>query len=152
MKQFNYIPKNGILSYLWAFLVPAAMIIVPIVSPFGIRVGQLVILPYPYSTIVVVIIGICLLTYQYLRFKREKALKQNARPITVDNDKITFVKTKGGKIEEVTFSLNEVTGVDFDKEDEILEVSTGKGKYKFDADFFDTKQHFEEFKQLFYKK
>lgn len=152
MKQFNYAPKDGIMSYLWAFLVPALLIIVPLVSPFGIRIGRLVILPYPYSTIVLVIIGVCLLVYQYLRFKREKALKQNARPITVDQDTITFVKAKGSNVEEITFSLSEVTGVDFDKEDEILEVSTGKGKYKFDADFFDTKQSFGEFMELFYQK
>lgn len=151
MMQYNYVPKEGVMSYLWAFLVPALLIIVPLVLPFGIRIGQLVILPYPYSTIVLVAIGVCLLIYQCLRYKKEKALKQHAQPIVVDGEKITFMNVKKGVAAEVTLALTEVTKVEFDSEDELLEISTNKGKYTFDADFFDNKQRFEEFKALFYK-
>lgn len=151
-KQFSYTPKEGFMSYLWAFLAPIMVIVVPIVWPFGIRIGRMVILPYPYSAVVLVIIGICVLIYQFRRYKRENLLKQQGHPIVVDEDKITFTTVVKGKVEEVTFSISEVTDVDFDKEDELLKVSTGKGNFTFDADFFENKACFREFMELFYQK
>lgn len=150
-KQFNYVPKDGMMSYIWAFLVPALVVIVPIVMPFGIRVGRMVILPYPYSTIVLVIIGICLLIYQFRRYKAEQKLKENARPIIVEDGKITFVRIKKGKIEDIVFHLSDVKSTRYDNEEETLEVSTSKGDYTFDSDFFDNKGCFNEFMGLFSK-
>lgn len=151
-KQFSYTPKEGFMSYLWAFLAPVMVIVVPVVWPFGIRIGRMVILPYPYSAVVLIIIGICVLIYQFRRYKRENLLKRQGHPIVVDEDKITFTTVAKGQAKEVTFSISEVTRADFDKEDELLKVSTGKGNYTFDADFFENNTCFQEFMELFYQK
>lgn len=148
MKQFNYTPKTGIMECITSFIMPVVLIVLPIVYPFGIRLKRFNLLPYPYSMYVLVAIGALLFIYQLRRIRKDAKLKQHVQPIRVDEDKISFVRIHKGIPQEVTFTLADIKNLDLDTEDEILEVQTEKSKYKFDADFFDSKAEFKQFMKV----
>lgn len=148
MKQFNYTPKTGIMECITSFIMPVVLIVLPIVYPFGIQLKRFNILPYPYSMYVLVAIGVLLFIYQLRRIRKNTRLKQHVQPIRIDEDKISFVRIHKGGPQEVTFNLADIKNLDLDNEDEILEVETEESKYKFNADFFDSKAEFTQFMKM----
>ena len=67
MATFNYSSKSSIKDNLTEILVGAGLIIVPVVYPFGIKVGTLRILgPLP-TAIILALVGLYMLFRRYIR-------------------------------------------------------------------------------------
>ena len=63
MQKFSYTPTNPFSGSLSSLAIGAGMVIVPLVYPFGIRIGRMPILGATATTIIFVVGGLALLTY-----------------------------------------------------------------------------------------
>lgn len=151
VKEFNYKPGGFKISDFASIAIAIALIVVPVVMPFDLTLKRLVILTYPYTMYLMIVIGIALLVYQIMRLNKEAKLRKVARPIIVDGDIISFVKVGSKGVEECSINLQQDNKVEYDSEDEILTITTSTGKFKFDCDYFENPQRFAEFCKLFEK-
>lgn len=149
--EFNYKPKNLKLSDFTSFAIALALIFVPIFMPFNIGFKRTVLVPYPYSMYLLIIIGVALIAYHVMRLRKEAKLREAARPIIVDGDNVSFVEVSSKGIEERSIKISQVSNVDYDAQDEILTVTAPTGRFKFDCDYFDSPERFAEFRKIFEK-
>ena len=63
MQKFNYTPTNPFSGSLSSLAIGAGMVIVPLVYPFGIRIGRMPILGATATTVIFVVGGLALLAF-----------------------------------------------------------------------------------------
>ena len=63
MQKFNYTPTNPFSGSLSSLAIGAGMVIVPLVYPFGIRIGRMPILGATATTVIFVVGGLTLLAF-----------------------------------------------------------------------------------------
>lgn len=63
MQKFNYTPTNPFSGSLSSLAIGAGMVIVPLVYPFGIRIGRMPILGATATTAIFVVGGLALLAF-----------------------------------------------------------------------------------------
>ena len=152
MKTFNYASTSAVKENLTYLILGAALIVFPLVHPFGIRIGAKPVLgPLP-TTILLIIAGLYMLYTAYRKIRQARALSAKGGVITVDNDRVTYPEIRKGQVETEAFSISEISNISYDEEDGILTVTLGGGREaKFDLDFFDSLDRLKEFAALLQK-
>ncbi|MDE6000117.1 MAG: hypothetical protein K2H04_08650, partial [Bacteroidaceae bacterium] len=90
MKTFKYGSKSVVKDNLTTIGLSLLMIVVPIVYPFGIRIGRLRVLgPLP-TAIIFIAIGLFILVKVLLSIRQAHALAAKDCVITVDDDRVTY--------------------------------------------------------------
>lgn len=149
MKTFNYASTSSIKDNLTSLIIGVALIIVPIVHPFGIRIGAKPILGPVTTAILLIIAGLYMLYSAFRKIRQARALAAKGGQITVDGDCITYPIIKKGVVEEGTFTISDISALHYDEDDGILTVTLREGKtIKFDVDFFDGLPQLKEFMEL----
>ena len=146
MATFNYSSKSSIKDNLTEILVGAGLIIVPVVYPFGIKVGTLRILgPLP-TAIILALVGL------YMLLHKARKLAAKSCIITVDGDKVTYPVIVKGNVEMRSFTLSEISSSNYNYDNGILTITLANGSTaKFDVDFFDGLPQLKEFAALLKK-
>lgn len=152
MTTFNYSSKSSIKDNLTETLIGAALIIVPIAYPFGIKIGTARILgPLP-TTIILALIGLYMLFRAWQKIHKARKLAAQNCIITVDGDKVTYPVIVKGIVEIRTFTLSEISNSNYNYDDGILTIVLKNGSTaKFDVDFFDGLPQLKEFAALLKK-
>lgn len=152
MKTFNYASTSSIKDNLTFLLVGAALIIFPIVHPFGIRIGVKPILgPIP-TTIILIIAGLYMLYTAVRKIRHGRALAAKGGQITIDDERITYPSIQKGVVEDETFTISDISNLHYDEDDGILTVVLNGGKtIKFDVEFFDDLSQLKELMSLLQK-
>lgn len=152
MKSFNYASTSSIKENLTSLILGVALIVIPIVYPFGIRIGAKPILGPVPTTILLIIAGLYMLYTAYRKIRQARALSAKGGVITVDDNQVTYPIIRKGSVEQENFSIAEVSETSYDEEDGILTVALNDGKtIKFDVDFFDSLDQLKEFAALLQK-
>ncbi|MCI7140532.1 hypothetical protein [Alistipes sp.] len=152
MKSFNYASTSSIKENLTSLILGVALIVIPIVYPFGIRIGAKPILGPVPTTILMIIAGLYMLYTAYRKIRQARALSAKGGVITVDDNQVTYPIIRKGSVEQENFSIAEVSETSYDEEDGILTVALNDGKtIKFDVDFFDSLDQLKEFAALLQK-
>lgn len=152
MKSFNYASTSSIKENLTSLILGVALIVIPIVYPFGIRIGAKPILGPVPTTILMIIAGLYMLYTAYRKIRQARALSAKGGVITVDDNQVTYPIIRKGSVEQENFSIAEVSETSYDEEDGILTVALNDGKTtKFDVDFFDSLDQLKEFAALLQK-
>ena len=86
MQKFSYTPTNPFSGSLSSLAIGAGMVIVPLVYPFGIRIGRMPILGATATTIIFVVGGLALLTFTVREIMQARKLIAQGGEITVDGD------------------------------------------------------------------
>lgn len=153
MKQhFSYCSKLSIKNNLVQLAAGVFLIVVPIVSPFGLKIGATRILgPLP-TTIILILTGLYILFLVFSRYRETRILAANNCFITVEDDNITYPILKKGTVTEGCFIKSEISDLDYNQEDSILTIVLKNGQtIEFDGDFFESIDSFQEFAQLLQK-
>lgn len=152
MKTFNYASTSSIKENLTSLILGIALIVFPLVHPFGIRIGAKPILgPLP-TTILMIIAGLYMLYSAYRKIRQARALSAKGGVITVDDNQVTYPVIHKGEVQKESFRISEVSNTSYDEEDGILTVVLNDGKtIKFDVDFFDSLDQLKEFAALLRK-
>mgnify|MGYP000266293856 FL=1 len=90
MKTFNYAPASPIKDNITMLAVSVGMVVVPLVYPFGIRIGSTRILGPTSTAIVFIIGGLVLLVITLNKVRLARALAANGGKIVVDADSVTY--------------------------------------------------------------
>ena len=137
MATFNYSSKSSIKDNLTEILVGAGLIIVPVVYPFGIKVGTLRILgPLP-TAIILALVGLYMLFRAWRKI--HKARKLAAKSCIIN-------------VEMRSFTLSEISSSNYNYDNGILTITLANGSTaKFDVDFFDGLPQLKEFAALLKK-
>lgn len=152
MKSFNYASTSSIKENLTSLILGVALIVIPIVYPFGIRIGAKPILGPVPTTILMIIAGLYMLYTAYRKIRQARALSAKGGVITVDDNQVTYPIIRKGSVEQENFSIAEVSETSYDEEDGILTVALNDSKtIKFDVDFFDSLDQLKEFAALLQK-
>ena len=97
MTTFNYSSKSSIKDNLTEILIGAALIIIPIVYPFGIKVGTLRILgPLP-TAIILALVGLYLVFKAWRKIRQAGKLSAKSGVITVDGNNVTYPAINKGR-------------------------------------------------------
>ena len=146
MATFNYSSKSSIKDNLTEILVGAGLIIVPVVYPFGIKVGTLRILgPLP-TAIILALVGLYMLFRAWRKIHKARKLAAKSCIITVDGDKVTYPVIVKGNVEMRSFTLSEISSSNYNYDNGILTITLANGSTaKFDVDFFDGLPQLKEF-------
>ncbi len=152
MKTFNYASTSSIKENLTSLILGVALIVIPIVYPFGIRIGAKPILgPIP-TMILMIIAGLYMLYTAYRKIRQARALSAKGGVITVDDERVTYPVIRKGGVEQETFAISEVSNLAYDEDAGILTVVLNDDKtIKFDVDFFDSLDQLKEFAALIQK-
>ena len=152
MKTFNYASTSSIKENLTSLILGVALIVIPIVYPFGIRIGAKPILgPIP-TMILMIIAGLYMLYTAYRKIRQARALSAKGGVITVDDERVTYPVIRKGGVEQETFAISEVSNLAYDEDDGILTVVLNDNKtIKFDVDFFDSLDQLKELAALIQK-
>lgn len=152
MQTFNYCSKSILKDNITTIVLSLLMIVVPIVSPFGIRIGTARILgPLP-TTIILIAVGLYLLYKVTVRIRNARVLAAGNSSITVDDDIMTYPVIKHGKAEQCKLKISEITNTRYDDEDGLLTITLTNGdKAEFDVDYFDNIDKLKEFEALLQK-
>ena len=130
MKTFNYASTSAVKENLTYLILGAALIVFPLVHPFGIRIGAKPVLgPLP-TTILLIIAGLYMLYTAYRKIRQARALSAKGGVITVDNDRVTYPVIRKGQVETEAFSISEISNISYDEEDGILTVTLGGGQIR----------------------
>ena len=79
MKTFNYASTSAVKENLTYLILGAALIVFPLVHPFGIRIGAKPVLgPLP-TTILLIIAGLYMLYTAYRKIRQARALSARSR-------------------------------------------------------------------------
>ncbi len=97
MKTFNYAPASPIKDNITMLAVSVGMVVVPLVYPFGIRIGSTRILGPTGTAIVFIIGGLVLLAMTLNKIRLARALAANGGKIVVDADSVTYPIIKKGE-------------------------------------------------------
>ncbi len=152
MKTFNYASTSAVKENLTYLILGAALIVFPLVHPFGIRIGAKPVLGPVPTTILLIIAGLYMLYTACRKIRQARALSAKGGVITVDNDRVTYPVIRKGQVETETFSISGISNISYDEEDGILTVTLDDGREaKFDLDFFDSLDRLKEFAALLQK-
>lgn len=152
MITFNYSSRSALKDNLTTIALSALMIVVPIVYPFGIRIGATRILgPLP-TAIILIAIGLIILYRVLMKIREARALAAENCLITVSDDVVTYPIIKQGKVKHSTLKISEIADTSYDNENGILTVTlTNKQKAEFDVDYFDSIDKLKEFAAIIQK-
>ena len=103
MQKFSYTPTNPFSGSLSSLAIGAGMVIVPLVYPFGIRIGRMPILGATATTIIFVVGGLALLTFTVREIMQARKLIAQGGEITVDGDLVTIPVVKKGTVTNESF-------------------------------------------------
>lgn len=151
MQKFNYTPTNPFSGSISSLAIGAGMVIVPLVYPFGIRIGRMRILGPTAVTVIFVIGGLALLAFTVREIMQARKLIAQGGEITVDGDQVTIPVVKKGAVVRESFKLSEVERTKFDEEENEFDISLPADHYVIRGAFFDNAEAFEAFKSLFNK-
>ncbi len=146
MTTFNYSSKSSIKDNLTEILIGAALIIVPVVYPFGIKIGTARILgPLP-TAIILALVGLCMLFRAWRKIYKTRKLAAKSCVIAVDGDKVTYPVIVKGDVEIRSFTLSEISNSNYNYGEGILTIALSNGSViEFDLDFFDGLSQLKEF-------
>lgn len=149
MRAFNYTPDSPIRNSLTTIGISLVMILLPIYSPFGLRIGSLrVFSPAVFSTIMI-IGGIALLIFTISDIRKARALAKNGGgKITVDGDQVTWPDIKKGTVVYKEFLISEIEKVKYDEENQQLDIVLPYEYISLEIDHFDSMEEFQVFKGL----
>ena len=152
MATFNYSSKSSIKDNLTEILVGAGLIIVPVVYPFGIKVGTLRILgPLP-TAIILAHDGLYMLFRAWRKIHKARKLAAKSCIITDDGEKVTYPVNEKGNDEMRTITLSEKSSTNYKYDNGNLTITLANGSTaKFDVDFFDGLPQLKEFAALLKK-
>ena len=114
MQKFNYTPTNPFSGSLSSLAIGAGMVIVPLVYPFGIRIGRMPILGATATTVIFVVGGLTLLAFTAREIMQARRLIAQGGEITVDGDLVTIPVVKKGTVTNESFRLPDVEYTKFD--------------------------------------
>ena len=148
MKTFNYAPASPIKDNITMLAVSVGMVVVPLVYPFGIRIGSTRILGPTSTAIVFIIGGLVLLVITLNKVRLARALAANGGKIVVDADSVTYPIIKTDKI----FKISDIKHLKYDDEEGELEIFlTDDTQITLHAGFFESFERYEEFFALLKK-
>lgn len=152
MTTFNYSSKSVLKDNLTTIGLSLVLVVVPIVYPFGLKIGSTRILgPLP-TAIIFIVLGLFMLFKVMMKIRQARALAAKDCIITVDDDRVTYPIIKKGSVEQGVFKISEIADVGYDQEDGILTVKLTNGtKITFDLDFFESLSKLKEFSTLIQK-
>lgn len=151
MQKFNYTPSNPFSGSLSSLAFGVGMVVVPLVWPFGIRIGGMRILGPTAVTTIFVIGGLALLAFTVQGIMQARKLIAQGGEIIVDGDQVTIPVVKKGAVVEQTFKLQEVKYTKFDAEENEFNISLPADHHVIRGAFFESDEAFDEFKSLFNK-
>lgn len=152
MKTFNYAPATPVKDNLTMLAVSVGMVVVPLVYPFGIRIGSTRILGPTGTAIVFIIGGLILLVMTLNKVRLARALASNGGKIVVDADIVTYPIIKKGEKTDKMFKISDVKHLEYDDEEGELEIFlTDDTQITLHAGFFDSFERYEEFFALLKK-
>lgn len=151
MQKFNYTPTNPFSGSVSSLAIGAGMVIVPLVYPFGIRIGRMRILGPTAVTVIFVIGGLALLAFTVREIMQARKLIAQGGEISVDSDQVTIPVVKKGSVVKESFKLSEVEYTKFDEEENEFSISLPSDHYVIRGAFFDSAEAFEAFKSVFNK-
>ena len=94
MQKFNYTPSNPFSGSVSSLAIGAGMVIVPLVYPFGIRIGRMPILGATATTVIFVVGGLALLAFTAREIMQARKLIAQGGEITVDGERVTIPVVK----------------------------------------------------------
>ena len=152
MKTFNYVAKSVYRDNLVNIILSLMLILVPIVHPFGIKIGAARILdPFP-TTVILVVAGHVLIIRVLMAIRHARLLAKAGGVITVDGGRITYPFAGRRKSEMRELLIADITAVSYDEDDGLLSVELTDGsEVVFDLDLFDNLTRFREFAALIHK-
>ena len=124
MKTFNYAPASPIKDNITMLAVSVGMVVVPLVYPFGIRIGSTRILGPTSTAIVFIIGGLVLLVITLNKVRLARALAANGGKIVVDADSVTYPIIKKGEKTDKIFKISDIKHLKYDDEEGELELSS----------------------------
>lgn len=151
MQKFNYTPSNPFSGSLSSLAFGVGMIIVPLVWPFGIRIGRMQILGPTAVTVIFVLGGLALLAFTVQGIMQARKLIAQGGEITVDDDQVTIPVVKKGAVVQESFRLSEVEYTKMDTEENEFKISLPTDHHVIRGAFFESDEAFEEFKSHFNK-
>ena len=138
MQKFSYTPSNPFSGSVSSLAIGAGMVVVPLVYPFGIRIGRMRILGPTAVTIIFVIGGLALLAF-------------TVREITVEGGKVTIPVVRKKEVVNESFLLSEVEYTKFDEEENEFKISLPADHHVIRGAFFENAEAFDAFKSIFDK-
>lgn len=151
MQKFNYTPTNPFSGSLSSLAIGAGMVIVPLVYPFGIRIGRMPILGATATTVIFVVGGLVLLAFTAREIMQARRLIAQGGEITVDGERVTIPVVKKGAVTNESFRLPDVEYTKFDAEENEFTISLPTDHYVIRGAFFENSDAFDTFKSIFSK-
>ena len=149
MQKFSYTPTNPFSGSLSSLAIGAGMVIVPLVYPFGIRIGRMPILGATATTVIFVVGGLTLLAFTAREIMQARRLIAQGGEITVDGDLVTIPVVKKGTVTNESFRLPDVEYTKFDAEENEFTISLPTDHYVIRGAFFESSDAFDAFKSTF---
>jgi hypothetical protein len=149
MKQvFRYKEKFAI-SYCYPAIVFIALAVLSGVFEYGISYKNLKLLEYPNSVFILSACAILFIVYAYYKYKSAKQSELNPNPIEMTETKLSFPKGKETIVVDFA-DVNELyTKTDEDEGKQvIIYTHSGKNRYEFSEDRFDSPTEFSKFEKL----
>lgn len=152
MRTFKYSSKPSIKDSLTEILIGIALIVVPLVYPFGLKIGTLRILGPVPTTVIMIVAGLLLFYSAYNKYRKARLLSAGNSMITVDGDTVTYPVLKKGKAAQESFKISDVTQTAYDNDDcELLIVTRDDRRIVFELSLFESLEHLREFYSLIKK-
>lgn len=148
MQKFNYTPSNPFSGSVSSLAIGAGMVVVPLVYPFGIRIGRMRILGPTAVTVIFVVGGAALLIFTLLEIRKARVLAAQGGSITVDGDLVTYPVVKKDKIEQGQFNITDIEWVKYDEEEDECKIKTVDDHIILRTDFFENQEAYEDFRAL----
>ena len=142
MQKFNYTPSNPFSGSVSSLAIGAGMVVVPLVYPFGIRIGRMPILGATATTIIFVVGGLALLTFTVREIMQ-------ARKLIAQGGEITIPVVKKGTVTNESFRLPDVEYTKFDAEENEFTISLPAAHHVIRGAFFESSDAFDAFKSTF---
>ena len=142
MQKFNYTPTNPFSGSLSSLAIGAGMVIVPLVYPFGIRIGRMPILGATATTVIFVVGGLTLLAFTAREIMQ-------ARRLIAQGGEITVHVVKKGAVTNESFRLPDVEYTKFDAEENEFTISLPAAHHVIRGAFFESSDAFDAFKSTF---
>jgi len=144
MKTFNYKEKFAFSLFYpaIAFMVIAGLCVW---FKFGIAIGNLRILAYPNSAIIMGVIALIFIVSALLKLNKANKSKKNPHKLEVTDTHLSFPK---GESEKVTIEFSDVTAIEGDHDEDdghSLILVTENERFTFKEDNFDSEALYREF-------
>lgn len=148
MKTFNYSPTGLFTGRLTNLGIALCMIVVPLVYPFGLRIGRLRVLGPGAVTAIFVIGGVLLLLFTLLEIRKARILAAANGTITVDDDRVSYPVVKNGAAATEEFRISEIENIEYDDEENECSIRLGDRTVTLRSDFFDNPEEYAAFRAL----